>query len=201
MMTLVTAASDGYMPLHRITSRSKVSYCEKWEIAYWFRKHRLATAWERVDIWLEAIKRGGWIFFMGADTLVANPEIDPYSFADEMYDLIIAKDINCINSDVFMLRASGLAIEWMQHVRGLEGKFANEQDAMIACLNDENFRVKIVTNRTFNSYWHRSHPYLHYSREYVDQSVFQDGDFCLHLTNLPMEQRIEVAKIYGGTYE
>ena len=193
-IALLTAASTAMRPLSLLTNPNKVEYCERWEIPYVFRHHpdHVDVYWHRVDLWVETLPLCEWMFFMGADTLIMQLGVSPYTFVDDNFDLIIAKDINCINNDVFLMRNCPSSHAWLRRVRAMEGHVAHEQDAMIHCLSQEGLRVKEVQNRVFNSYSEHSHRYLHWSEDYVQNCIYQNGDFLIHLTNLLLEQRLEI---------
>jgi hypothetical protein len=87
---------------------------------------------------LENICAGEWIWFTGCDVLITNPEIDISIYADEAFDLIVASDCNCAQSDSFLIRSNERTRAFLKRVIAVEstGRFKNEQEAWTTLLSN-----------------------------------------------------------------
>jgi hypothetical protein len=142
---------------------------------------------------------------LDADTYITNHLIEVESFVDNDHDLYLTKDINGINSGVFIVKMTA----WMQNFLNYiynsiqSGNFDCEQNAIEQYINVFGLeRIKIVEHPAFNSYpinfYAPSYGKIGYQEgDYVEkptrkQGAWQLGDFILHAPGLTIEKRIEI---------
>lgn len=144
---------------------------------------------------------------LDADTYITNHLIDFEQFVDKDHDLYLTKDINGINTGVFIVKMT----PWMQNLLNYvnntiqSGDFNCEQDAIAEYINNFGLdRIKIVDHPSFNSYpidlYAPSYGKINYEEdEFVkkpthEQGAWQMGDYILHAPGLTIEKRIELFK-------
>jgi hypothetical protein len=144
---------------------------------------------------------------LDADTYITNHLIDFEQFVDKDHDLYLTKDINGINTGVFIVKMT----PWMQNLLNYvnntiqSGDFNCEQDAIAEYINNFGLdRIKIVNHPSFNSYpidlYAPSYGKINYEEdEFVkkpthEQGAWQMGDYILHAPGLTIEKRIELFK-------
>ncbi|KAF8929916.1 hypothetical protein EDD21DRAFT_379422 [Dissophora ornata] len=135
-------------------------------------------AWAKISILLEELERDehDWIFWIDTDALIANMDIELERFVDDRYSLIVTKDRNSLNAGVFMLKVNDWSRRYMRAIMDRIDKVNNEQDWMIALLENEDHafdaqrNVKYLPQCSFNSYWEVKT--LH--------EMYRPGDFVVH---------------------
>ncbi|KAF8986271.1 hypothetical protein BGZ46_006893 [Entomortierella lignicola] len=133
-------------------------------------------AWAKIKILLEELERdeADWIFWIDTDVLIANMDVTLERFIDERYSLMVTKDFNYLNAGVFMLRVNDWSRRLMQQVMTKMDTTHNEQEWMIALLEQPEFKsqqhVKYLPQCSFNSYWEVKT--LH--------EMYRPGDFAIH---------------------
>lgn len=191
-ITLLTAASHEYWPLLQLTAPNKLQYCLKHHIQLDVKKHTTFIASDRQWMMLKSLDHSDWLWFMGADTLVMNHNIDVRQFLDDKYDFIIGEDINGINNDVFFLKNNDISNQFLYRVIELNKIEANDQESMKVAMREmPEFKVKIVHQKQFNSYL-----YSEYNYPNDNGGSYSKGDFVLHLPGIPNSRRIEIVKEY-----
>ena len=190
-LTLLTAASKDFWPLMALTSPNKLEYCLRHGVQLSVAVHDpellgVSGNWgEREYFMADALNSYScdWLWFMGADTLITNMQIDVRSLCDPDFDLIIGKDINGINNDSFLLQNTKASHDFLRRVisrRDME----TDQCAMRAEMDHPSMRSKIVSQRVFNSFKYDEYHYGEY-----EQGNWQDGDFVLHLPGMNNARR------------
>jgi hypothetical protein len=138
-----------------------------------------------------------WLYWAGADTLITNFYIKLESFIDEDYHIIMAKDINDINADSFMLKNSPesrayFAYLWTQ-VEKYQDHMWWEQQAMIDSMPTYGHLFKFVPQKTFNSFLYRQLYWNIYHSD-IDKTgncgQWEPGDFLIHFagSGLPKKE-------------
>lgn len=144
---------------------------------------------------------------LDADTYITNHLFNFQKFVDNDHDLYLTKDINGVNTGVFIVKMTA----WMQNVFNYisnsiqSGNFDCEQNAIEEYINIFGLdRIKIVEHPAFNSYpielYAPSYGKIGYQEgEYVKKPEHKDGawqmgDFILHAPGLTIEKRIELFK-------
>jgi hypothetical protein len=193
-ITLLTITSQSYWPLLEITEPNRVEYCLRHGIQRSLRTHSgnaMLVSKERIGEMLQELKSDcDWLWFCGTDTLITNHTIDVRDFLDEDYDLIIAKDINGVNNDVFFLKNNSRSEDFLYSASTFVRDFSDDQAAMVHVIGlMKDLKVKYVHQKLFNSYL-----YTEYTYPDDGGGNFTEGDFLLHLPGLPNERRYQIFK-------
>lgn len=152
--------------------------------------------WQKISMIEDHIKLYDLVLWVGADTIVTNPEnkIEQFWMSHGTPSMIMSADVCGINSDV-MLFAKGAASEmFLYAVNNLGYDFYKdhhwgEQEAIIRFAHQKPYSdwVKIIPQKGFNSYIHAE-----YGRSSEWPGNWEKGDWILHLPGISLERRIEV---------
>ncbi len=186
-ITLLTSASEYYLSILKHSAPNKMEYCLKWNINLSIKRHEKNCNLniDRNQIMRDSIQGSDWLWFMGADTLIMNQNIDVRSLLDEDYDLIIAEDVNGLNNDVFFLKNNQNGNEFLNRTLLNIPLCAHDQDAMVKSISElPHLKVKVCQQRQFNSYL-----YSEYRYPSDKGGSFQLGDFILHFPGIPNPRR------------
>lgn len=194
-ISLLTDASTEFWNIMQFTAPNKLEYCLKWGIQFSMRKNngKNAPVWgEREIFMLETLRECDWLWFMGADTLIMNHQIDVRIFLDDRYDFIIGHDVNGINNDVFFLRNNHRSHLFLQKVLASNSYFPQDQIAMQYMAElIPGFKMSVVHQKQFNSF-------LYSEYNYPDDKggSFSTGDFVLHLPGMSNHRRLQLIQEY-----
>lgn len=207
---IVTAHNDAYQPLADITwNQNKLLYAQKWGYTAVAKtdnfKHPAAQmSFERTELIVEMLRSGkyDWIHAAGCDTMITNFNIRYEDIVDSDYDFIIATDCHNLNNDSFLARATPTTIAWLQHIVDVREQYANnpwyDQQAMIDSIDMMGDRIKIVPQRTLNSYDYSQYPNEEQFRDghdmFGNDGKWQPGDFLIHWPGVPNDRRIPLAQ-------
>lgn len=132
-LNIVSPSSAEYRFLADITEPSKTAYAQKWGTSCYFPVHTGTgeeMMWQRIQFMREGLEGHEWALFMGADTIITNQNVDPRAFTTEDADLVIAVDMNGLQSDVMFIRNCDATKTWLDEVAAQRGVERCEQDAM-----------------------------------------------------------------------
>ena len=207
---LVTAHNEAYQPLANITwDKNKKLYAEKWgydalAMTQGFKYSVRDISFERSNYIADLLESGkyDWIHAVGCDTMITNFNIRLEDLVDDTCDFVIAVDCYNINNDSFLARATPNTIKWLRNTVSLRESYANakwlDQSAMIDTIDMMGDRIKIVPQRTMNSYNYDLYPGLipHiYKKDLLgNDGQWQSGDFLIHWPAVPVDQRIVLAQ-------
>jgi hypothetical protein len=207
---LVTAHNEAYQPLADITwDKNKKLYAEKWgydalAMTQGFKYSVRDISFERSNYIADLLESGkyDWIHAVGCDTMITNFNIRLEDLVDDTCDFVIAVDCYNINNDSFLARATPNTIKWLRNTVSLRESYANakwlDQSAMIDTIDMMGDRIKIVPQRTMNSYNYDLYPGLipHiYKKDLLgNDGQWQSGDFLIHWPAVPVDQRIVLAQ-------
>lgn len=153
---------------------------------------------------LSYLKLGDIGFVIDIDACITNHLIKIEDFLDEEHDLYLTKDINGINTGVFILRKTDWACELLDYIdKQISSGVDCEQTAIQNWINEKGLdKIKILPHPAFNSYpidfYYPSYGKIGYKEGDVvqrpghEEGAWQLGDFVLHVPALPLEQRIEI---------
>lgn len=210
-IALATMHSESFRPLAEITIyRNKAEYCKRYGYALEIRKEPFSlgqSPFEKIAFICEllASRKYDWILWTGADTLVMNFGIKVEQKVIEGKDLIITRDLNQINSDVFLVRTCPLTIEWFNIILSLkkDSRYRNgwrEQRAMIDKWTQPwSRRFRVLHQRTMNSYLYNSEFYPKFKGrpQFQDHpGQYQPGDWIMHWPSMALDKRMIVAQKY-----
>ena len=205
---LVTAYNEAYQPLNDLTwEKNKKLYAQKWGYDTYTVTDGFANlgdiAWARTRKVVELLESGyDWVHAVGCDTMITNFNIRLEDLIDDDYDFVIAVDCYNINNDSFLARATPTTINWLRHVYSLREQYANskwyDQSAMIDTIDMMGDRIKIVTQRTLNSYDYDQYPGLEphiYKKDLLgNDGNWAPGDFLIHWPGVPQDTRMVLAQ-------
>lgn len=138
-ITVLTASSAEFEPLAEITEPSKRAYAENHGYEFLAAAHvePQRVAFERVEIWIEALRGTDWLFFTGCDAAITNPQVKLESLIDDDSDFIFAVDGCGLQSDSWLMRNCEATHSILDWVLDFESLYPNEQDAMQCYLAKE----------------------------------------------------------------
>lgn len=150
MINLVSAWSQEYAPLADITwFKNKALYAKKhgYGAKYYIHPERGDIAWNRVEIWLDALNKvgeGNYIFWTGADALITKPEKKVEEFIKEGVDFIFCMDAchRGVFSDCFIMKSSEVSKVMLQRILDsrCRDQGRDEQQALSEYLYQGSFR-------------------------------------------------------------
>lgn len=197
---------DGYQSLADVTwTQNKKLYCDYWGYPYHIRTSgfKYTPAYEKIKLVLDTLNEHpeyDWVYWVDTDTLITNFYIKLESFVDDRYNIVIAKDINGINSGSMMLKNTPETRAYLEYIWSLGPKYKNhclwEQQAMIETMPEHEHLFKFVPQKTFNSFLYKQ-LYWHTYGSSIDQTgndgQWAPGDFLLHVpgTGLPKKDILE----------
>lgn len=206
---LVTAHNEAFQPLADITwDQNKKKYCAKWgydalAMTNGFKHSVKHISFERSNYIADLLESGkyDWIHAVGCDTMITNFNIRLEDLVDNNYDFVIATDCYNINNDSFLARATDRTIKWLRNTVNLLESYSDakwlDQSAMIDTIDMMGDKIKIVPQRTMNSYNYDLYPGLipHiYKKDLLgNDGQWQYGDFLIHWPAVPLVKRIALA--------
>lgn len=170
---------------------NRSSYCARHGYDFWARKHSSSelkrVQGERVKYWLESFPVCDWLFFMGTDTVITNPSIKLETIISihPDADLIIGRDVNGINNDVFLARSCKATSDFFCLIRDCWEQFPHEQAAMEHHLFRTEMKPVVVDQRVMNSM-----PYWKYGYENDGGGSWKPGDFVFHAAGMPVQDKL-----------
>ena len=192
-----------YQPLADVTwTQNKQLYCDHWKYPYHVKTDGFTycPSYEKIKFMLDIMNEHpeyDWLYWAGTDTLITNFYIKLESFVDEDYHIVMAKDINNINADSFMLKNSPESREYFAYLWTLVEEYNTnpwwEQQAMIDNMDKYGHLFKIVPQKTFNSFLYKQ-LYWNIYHSSIDKTgndgQWAPGDFLLHVpgTGLPKKE-------------
>jgi len=193
-IAMCQAWDQNYQKLADLTwTQNKKLYCEHWGYPYHIKTEgfQYVVSYEKIKFMLDIMNEHpeyDWLYWAGTDTLITNFYIKLESFIDEDYHIIMAKDINDINADSFMLKNSKESREFFEYIWTLAPKYNDhmfwEQQAMIDNMDKFGHLFKIVPQKTFNSFLYKQ-LYWNIYRSTIDKTgndgQWAPGDFLLHV--------------------
>ena len=140
-----------------------------------------------------------WLMWCDADTLITNFNTKIESFLDDKYHFIIASVFNGINAGIFCIRNSKEGRAYIDNMLRYRSYFMHEQDFIIKTLDMYKNIIKIVPQKTFNSFCFSDglHTDAPSSKDTFGlEGQWAPGDFLMHWPGSTTDRRIELAKKY-----
>lgn len=153
---------------------------------------------------LKGLNYGDVALVMDIDASITNHLIKIESFLDNENHLYLTKDINSINTGVFILRINDWSKKLLQYIEDKINEGLDcEQNAIESWINEYGLdKIKIVDHPAFNSYpihlYKPSYGKIGYQEgDFVKkpehkEGAWQLGDFVLHVPALPLDKRISI---------
>jgi hypothetical protein len=134
--------------------------------------------------------------------MITNFNIRLEDLIDDNFDFVIATDCYNINNDSFLARASDTTIKWLRNTVNLLESYSNakwlDQSAMIDTIDMMADRIKIVPQRTMNSYNYDLYPglvpHIYKKDLFGNDGQWQPGDFLIHWPAVSLDTRIALAQ-------
>jgi len=209
-IAMCQAWDKNYEPLAQITwYQNKKLYCDHWQYPYHLKTDgfKYQVSYEKIKLMLDTMNEHpeyDWLYWAGTDTLITNMYIKLESFVDENYHIVMAKDINNINADSFMIKNSQESKDFLAYIWSLVDTYNShhwwEQQAMIDNMDKFEHLFKFVPQKTFNSFLYKE-LYWNIYRSSIDKTghdgQWEPGDFLLHVpgTGLP---KVEIMSKFLG---
>lgn len=208
---IVTAHNETYQPLANLTwNQNKKLYAEKHgydaidkTTNFKYNDPKLIS-FERTELIIDLLESGKyqWVHAAGCDTMITNFNLRYEDLVDDNFHFIIATDCFNINNDSFFARATPECITWLKHTCSLRETYKNhpwyDQQSMIDTIDMISPYMKIVPQRTINSYdydqYPGSIPHIYKKDLLGNDGQWQPGDFLIHWPGISVSRRIELAK-------
>jgi hypothetical protein len=202
---IVTAASEQFWPLLRVTAPNKLEYALRHGYGLEVAKHRSDLRADRGELMLRTLERHEWCWFMGADTLITNMTIDATEICNDNTDVAMCQVWNRLNNDSMFLRSCHAVVKWIE-----ETYCRKEYNAAVLARTDEivqndmdlqwtcGIRVTRYCQRAFNSWLAKTKDGLikHVPTAMPGYGPWQRGDFVLHIPTASLDERIELMRKY-----
>lgn len=213
---IVVSHSEEYRPLADVTVYGNLrEYCDRHGYQLLIRTaidmkwnaqgHAGGRTWDRLDFVLGLMRSGQfkWIFVLGVDTLITNHRIKLEEIIDPDYFLVIAADCAApVQADSMLFRSCPESMIYLKDVLGyfeeLKSHVWVENEAMIRLLPKYRAGIKIVPQRTMNSYDYALLPGYEGDKPRVDlngcDGQWAPGDFVIHFPSLDGNVRLREIK-------
>jgi len=167
--------------------------------------------WQKIRAARELLETGkyDWVFYLDTDCIIMNPDIKLESFVDDNCSFIVPKhsikavDIpisegNIISSQFFVKNdKNGMDILdeiWLAEGNNKVGEFDHEGRQIRMIINNGKYKdcIKLVEEKRLNRFWYVSNPFMVFSFKGINDNIWQEGDFIVHVTGYKTEQRVEI---------
>lgn len=194
---VVTVATDNIRPYAEVSRFINQKYCDRYDYTYHYHTTIHDTTrhavWDKMPSLLKHWNEHDYLLWLDADAIVANQDLSLTNFIDDEHELFISKDINGLNSGVFIIKCTEMMRGLMMtncssliYERFKKAKY-KEQSALeyLLTLNPYFKYVKYHPAKLINCY----DDVYNYCKGQLN-NVYADGDFILHLPNRTTENRI-----------
>ena len=150
-----------------------------------------------------------WIFYLDTDCLIMNPNIKLESFIDDDCSFIVPKhsikavdtptsEGNIISSQ-FFVRNDECGIDILDEIWLAQGndkveEFDYEGRQIRMIINDGKYgdRIKLIEEKRLNTFWYVNNPFMVFSFRGINDNVWEQGDFIVHVTGYKTEERVRI---------
>lgn len=155
-LTLISACPRASWIFNTYTFPGKQAYARRWATrAYcYLQPDDVVGSWDRLRVWREGLRQvetGGWMWFLGAECLIANPDIDWRSLGPFDGDLVIGGERWHLNYESFFLRSTPETHEFLARAAKLKAVLGTDLDAMTVLIVAETIRADIRPRRQLAS--------------------------------------------------
>lgn len=190
-----------YCALRGYTMIVQMGFDEKWNA----NGHAGGRTWARLDYALSLMRSGQykWIWVLGVDCLVTNFQKKLEDIVDPEVFLVIAADCAApVQADSMLFKCCALSMAYIKDVLSFFDELKThtwvENEAMIRLLPKYRYAIKIVPQRTMNSYDYSLLPGYQGDKPRVDlngcDGQWQPGDFVIHFPSLDGSVRLREIK-------
>jgi len=159
---VLSMATDEMRHLRDLSFPNKQAYCERhgyqWIGATKTRDGSRPPAWSKIAMLIDVCinRSADWVFWTEADSVIVRPDWKMETLADESADLVATRDLNGLNTGVFLMRMGWMTMNFLLDVYSLKQFIRHkwwEQIAMTHALSTGwPFRVKYVDKTLVNAY-------------------------------------------------
>lgn len=150
-----------------------------------------------------------WILWIDADAFFCNFSTTieglleraraDYGIDEKGKDLIIANDMNGLNSGVFLLRNSTWSRDFLERTYNIRDweNLEHEQEGIIKLLQQnpsDQAHVQYIPQRWLNSYPGEIMDAYRIYGQRRETMEYHDGDFVLHLPGMKLEEKLRIAQ-------
>jgi hypothetical protein len=177
------------------------------------------SSWQKIKTAINILKNNNdfkWLFFIDTDCLIMNSNIKLESLIDDNYSFIVpqhnieAEDnpitniegTNNIIMSQFLVKNDQSGLDILQAIWDVEGwpdgldlsTFDYEGRQARIVVNSLKFKdkIKIIEEKLLNCFWYFNNPFMVMHFKGVNNHVWQPGDFIVHVTGYPKEDRIRI---------
>lgn len=160
-----------------------------------FEKIRVLNEYMRSSPWIE------WVWWTGTDSLITNFTIKIEDRIDNAYNIVIANDVNGLNTDSMLFKNVPETHDYLFWVFDQEPRFRNnawqEQGVIWESLGIEKYNsmIKQVPQRDMNSYQYNLYGLSPYDK-LGNPGDWRPGDWLIHWAGTKLEQRLQLADHY-----
>ena len=150
-----------------------------------------------------------WIFYLDTDCLIMNPNIKLESFIDDDCSFIVPKhSIKAVDTPIsegniissqFFVRNDECGIDILDEIWLAQGNYKIEefdyegrQIRMIINDNKYGDRIKLIEEKRLNTFWYVNNPFMVFSFKGINDNIWQEGDFIVHVTGYKTEERVRI---------
>lgn len=174
-----------------------------------------APMWQKIEASHYILKENKykWLFFLDTDCLIMNSDVKLESLIDDNYSFIVpqhnipAEDnpitvipgIENIITSQFFVKNDEHGLNILQSIWDLgetsdTNKFDYEGRQTRMLINSLKFKdkIKIIEEKLLNRFWYMNNPFMVMHFKGVNDNVWQPGDFIVHVTGYPVEDRIRI---------
>lgn len=203
-IALVTHHARNYQSLADITFKNKQDYCNRYGYTAYvdiIEEHYPSIGFQKISYLQSILHKHDWLFWNGCDTLITNFNIDIATLLDNNYHFIIATDRNGINADSFLIRNSKEGHDYLATIMSHEPRYKThywfEQQVIIDLLPKFKDIIKVVSQRTLNSYDYNLYPPITDNKDKLGNvGQWEYSDLLIHWPGLKLQQRLELAAHY-----
>jgi glycosyltransferase involved in cell wall biosynthesis len=204
---IVSMYNEGHADLGAISWPNKVTYAEKHGYGYYCKTddftNKISIQFEKHILMLDLMSANpdvDWIWWLDNDAMITNFDVKLEDIVDPDYHVIMTTDVATVNGGSFIVRNSEKGREWLEFMLYIGQKeYATnrwpDQQPMADFFIKYRDIIKIVTQRTMNSYDYRI-----YGVDGIDQlgqsGRWHPGDFVIHFPALPNPARIQLMQHY-----
>lgn len=217
---VISMNNEDYKPLQELTwDKNKVPYCLKWGYSPLFfpigERSESSKQTEgsnqffgfgKIRNILNVLQCSDyeWVLFSECDAMITNFGVSLESLVDNQFHVLLSSCFNTINAGNLMVRNTVEGCDYLKFILDSYPKYKTagwaEQQCMIDSLSQFKSTVKVVPQRTFNSY----DDFLYVLHKIGDRrdkfglsGEWQSGDFQVHWPGMNLDQRLELARKYA----
>jgi hypothetical protein len=167
--------------------------------------------WQKIRAAKELLETNkyDWVFYLDTDCIIMNPDIKLESFVDDNCSFIVPKhsikavdtpifEGNIISSQFFVKNdKNGMDILdeiWLAEGNEKVEKFDYEGRQIRMIINSGKYKdcIKLIEEKRLNRFWYVSNPFMVFNFKGINDNIWEEGDFIVHVTGYKTEQRVEI---------